>query len=71
MYISFSCLSKAVVPLLSFLCALFYELCDLFYEAICFVLPGVVLFLCFQSFDIANTLLGDERAYLSAFHTFV
>ena len=39
---------------------------DLFY-----VLPFVILFLCFKSFNIAITLLGEERAKLSAFCTFV
>ena len=58
-------------------------LCGLFYEAICFmwfilrgnlfyVLPCVLLFLCFFSpFSIAITSLGEERANLSAFRTFV
>ena len=40
---------------------------DLFY-----VLPCVILFLCFFSpFSIAITSLGEERANLSAFRTFV
>ena len=46
---------------------------DLFY-----VLPCVILFLCcclffffFSSFSIAITSIGEERAYLSAFRTFV
>ena len=35
-------------------------------------LPCVILFLCFFSpFSIAITLLGEERANLSAFRTFV
>ena len=44
--------------------------CGLFYEAIC--LPFVILFLCFFSlFSIAITSLGEERANLSVFRTFV
>ena len=40
---------------------------DLFYA-----LPCVILFLClFSPFSIAITLLGEERANLSAFRTFV
>ena len=40
---------------------------DLFY-----VLPCVILFLCFSVlFSIAITSLGEERAILSAFHTVV
>ena len=40
---------------------------DLFY-----VLPCVILFLCFVSpFSIAITSFGEERANLSAFRTFV
>ena len=40
---------------------------DLFY-----VLPCVILFLCFFSpFSIAISSLGEERANLSAFRTFV
>ena len=40
---------------------------DLFY-----VLPCVILFLCvFSPFSIAITLLGEERANLSVFRTFV
>ena len=36
------------------------------------VLPCVILFLCFSvHFSIAITSLGEERANLSAFHTFV
>ena len=52
----------------------FYSLliCDLLYEAILFyVLPCVILFLCFFSpFSLAITSLGEERAYLSPFRTF-
>ena len=61
--------SKAVVPVLVLLfVALWFILRgDLFY-----VLPCVILFLCFFSpFSIAITWLGEERAYLSAFRTFV
>ena len=36
-----------------------------------YVFPCVILFLCFQSFSIAITSLGEERANLSAFRTFV
>ena len=57
--------SKAVVLLLV---ALWFILrCDLLY-----VFPCVILFLCFFSpFSIAITSLGEERANLSAFRTFV
>ena len=61
--------SKAVVPVLVLLfVALWFSLrCDLFY-----VLPCVILFVCFVSpFSIAITSLGKERANLSAFRTFV
>ena len=61
--------SKAVVPVLVLLfVALWFILrCDLFY-----VLPCVILFVCFVSpFSIAITSLGKERANLSAFRTFV
>ena len=60
--------SKGVVPVLVLLfVALWFILRgDLFY-----VLPCVILFLCFQSFSIAITSLGEERANLSAFRTFV
>ena len=61
--------SKAVVPVLVLLfVALWFILRgDLFY-----VLPCVILFLCFFSpFSITITLLGEERANLSAFRTFV
>ena len=34
-------------------------------------LPCVILFLCFSVFSIAITSLGEERANLSAFRTFV
>ena len=43
----------------------------LFYEAICFM-SFAILFLCFSVyFSIAITSLGEERANLSAFRTFV
>ena len=66
--------SKAVVPVLVLLfVALWFILQgDLFY-----VLTCVILFLCFcfcfffSPFSIAITSLGEERANLSAFHTFV
>ena len=61
--------SEAVVPVLVLLfVALWFILRgDLFY-----VLPCAILFLCFFSpFSIAITLLGEERANLSAFRTFV
>ena len=63
-------LSKAVVPVLVLLfVALWFILRgDLFY-----VLPCVILFLFFffSPFCIAITSLGEERANLSAFRTFV
>ena len=61
--------SKAVVPVLV-----------LFFVALWFILPGdllyvfpcVILFLCFSSpVSIAITSLGEERANLSTFRTFV
>ena len=36
-----------------------------------YVFPCVILFLCFLVFSIAITSLGEERANLSAFRTFV
>ena len=62
-------LSKAVVPVLVLLLvALWFILRgDLLY-----VFPRVILFLCFSVlFSIAITSLGEERANLRAFHTFV
>ena len=42
--------------------------CGLFYEAICFVLPCVILFLCFFSpFSIAITSLGGRELILVLF----
>ena len=61
--------SKAVVPLLvlHFVVLWFILRGDLFY-----VLTCVILFLCFFSpFSIAIISLGEERANLSAFRTFV
>ena len=61
--------SRAVVPMLVLLFAALWFILrgDLFY-----VLPCVILFLCFFSpFSIAITSLGEERANLSAFRTFV
>ena len=60
--------SKVVVPMLVLLfVALWFILRgDLFY-----VLPCVILFLFFSRFSIAITSLGEERANLSAFRTFV
>ena len=36
-----------------------------------YVFPCVILFLCLSPFSIAITSLGEERANLSAFRTFV
>ena len=61
--------SKAVVPVLVllFVAQWFILRGDLFY-----VLPCVILFLCFfSSFSIAITSLWEERSNLSAFRTFV
>ena len=61
--------SKAVVPVLVLLFAALWFILrgDLFY-----VLPCVILFLCFSSpFSIVITSLGEEKANLSAFRTFV
>ena len=60
--------SKAVVPEL----VLLFVLCGLFYEAIC-CMPSVCHFglIFFCPFSIAITSLGEERADLSAFRTFV
>ena len=47
-------------------------LCGLFYEAICFMSYLVLFCSCvFSPFSIAITSLGEERANLSAFRTFV
>ena len=60
--------SKAVVPVLVLLfVALWFILrCDLLY-----VFPCVILFVFFSPFSIAITSLGEERANLNAFRTFV
>ena len=61
--------SKAVVPVLVLL---FVALWFILRGDLLYVLPCVILFLCFFSpFSIAITSLGDERANLSAFRTFV
>ena len=57
--------SKAMVPLLLFVALWFILRGDLFY-----VLPCVILFLCFSVLSIAITSLGEERANLSAFRMF-
>ena len=60
--------SKAVVPVL----VLLFLLCVLFYEAIFLYLTSCYFILVFFSpFNIAITSLGEERANLSAFRTFV
>ena len=62
-------LSKAVVPVLVLLFAALWFILrgDLFYVFLC-----VILFLCFFSpFSIEITSLGEERANLNAFRTFV
>ena len=59
--------SNAVVPVLLFVALWFILRGDLLY-----VFPCVILFLCFFSpFSIAITSLGEERANLSVFRTFV
>ena len=61
--------SKAVVPMLVFLIVVLWFILrgDLFY-----VLPFVILILCILVlFSIAFTSLGEERANLNAFRTFV
>ena len=61
--------SKAVVPVLV---SLFFALWFILRGYLFYVLPCVILFLCFFSpFSIAITSLGEERANLSAFRTFV
>ena len=57
--------SKAMVPLLLFVALWFILRGDLFY-----VLPCVILFLCFSVLSIAIISLGEERANLSAFRMF-
>ena len=61
--------SKAVVPVLVLL---FVALCFILQGDLLYVLPCVILFVCFFSpFSIAITSPGEERANLSAFRTFV
>ena len=61
--------SKAVVPVLVLL---FVALWFILRGDLLYVFPCVNLFLCFFSpFSIAITSLGEERANLSAFRTFV
>ena len=61
--------SKAVVPVLVLL---FVALWFILRGDLLYVFPCVILLLCFFSpFSIAITLLGEERANLSAFRTFV
>ena len=61
--------SKAVVPVLVFL---FVALWFILRGDLLYVFPCVILFLFFFSpFCIAITSLGEERANLSAFRTFV
>ena len=60
--------SKAVVR---FLVLLFVALWFILRGDLFYILPRVILFLFFSPFSIAITSLGEERANLSAFHTFV
>ena len=61
--------SKAVVPVLVLL---FVALWFILRGDWLYVFPCIILFLCFLSpFSIAITSLGEERANLSAFRTFV
>ena len=61
--------SKAVVLVLVLL---FVSLWFILRGDLLYVVPCVILFLCFFSpFSIAITSLGEERANLSAFRTFV
>ena len=61
--------SKAVVPVLVLL---FVALWFILRGDLLYVFPCVILFLCFFSpFSIAITSLGEERANLGAFRTFV
>ena len=60
--------SKAVIPVLVLL---FVALWFILRGDLLYVLPCVILFLCFFSpFSIAITSLGEERANLSVFRTF-
>ena len=61
--------SKVLVPVLVLL---FLALWFILRGDLLYVFPCVILFLCFFSpFSIAITSLGEERANLSAFRTFV
>ena len=60
--------SKAVVPVLVLL---FVALWFILQGDLLYVFPCVILFLFFSPFSIAITSLGEERANLSAFRTFV
>ena len=62
--------SKAVVPVLVLL---FVALWFILRGSLLYVFPCVILFLCFSlsPFSIAIYSLGEERANLSAFRTFV
>ena len=61
--------SRAVVPVLVLL---FVALWFIRRDYLLYVLPCVILFLCFISpFSIAITSLGKERANVNAFRTFV
>ena len=61
--------SKAVVPVLVLL---FVALWFILRGDLLYVLPCVILFLCFFSpFSIAITSLGEKRANLGAFRAFV
>ena len=61
--------SKAMVPVLV---VLFVALWFILPDDLFYVLPCAILYLCFFSpFSIASTSLGEERANLIAFRTFV
>ena len=60
--------SKAVVPVLVLL---FVALRFILRGDLLYVFPCVILFLCFSVLLVAITSLGEERANLSAFRTFV
>ena len=61
--------SEAVVPVLVLL---FVALWFILRGDLLYIFPCAILFLCFSGlFSIAITSFGEERAYLSAFRTFV
>ena len=60
--------SKAVVPVLVLL---FVALWFILRGDLLYVFPCVILFLCFSVLLVLRTSLGEERANLSAFRTFV